>query len=112
MKFDCRQGFFQFFRVFPDASPEFTLTRKNPSSEMTKPPTKKRRRAKGSGSIFWSARRRAYIGRVPVGRKLDGSTHYVQVSDADHAKCIEKMKRAKAPGPRTTVAEWARRWFD
>lgn len=75
------------------------------------PRQKTTRRAKGTGSIFWSASRKRYIGRVPMGRNLDGSTHYVTVSDKIEAGCAAKMRSAKAPDPRTTVAEWAERWF-
>ena len=74
-------------------------------------PQPAQRRAKGTGSIFWNAKRKRYVGRVPMGRNLDGSTHYVTVSDPSEAGCAAKMRDAKQPGPRTTVAEWSERWF-
>lgn len=70
-----------------------------------------KRRAKGTGSIFWNKKRRRYIGKVPMGRNLDGSTHYVTVSDKSEAVCAAKMREARTPGPRTTVAEWSESWF-
>lgn len=69
------------------------------------------RRVKGTGSYFWHEGRGVWVGRVPVGRKASGKTAYVERSDPDQAKLVEKMRKAGPPGPETTLAEWADRWL-
>jgi integrase len=71
-----------------------------------------RRGRKGQGSVSWNEKRRRYLGKVPVGRNLDGSTKYLYASDETEAGCIAKLKGAKAPGPTITVGEWCARWKD
>lgn len=70
-----------------------------------------KRRVRGTGTIFQSKRRGVWVGRVLVGKKANGKPLYVECSDADQRKLVEKMKLAKAPGPETTVGEWADRWL-
>ena len=72
----------------------------------------RKRRQRGTGTIFFNQRRDCYVGRVPVGRKPDGSTLYVEVSDPREGGCIEKMKAAKpVRSGSVTVAEWSGRWL-
>lgn len=70
----------------------------------------KKRRARGTGSIFPDTRRGGYVAKVPVGRYPSGRTRYTEVRAATQAEVVAKMKLVQPPGPATTVAEWAARW--
>jgi integrase len=72
--------------------------------------SKKRRRARGTGTIFRSRGR--WCGRLPIGRNSEGHVLYVERWGATQAEVIERLKEAGPPGPDVTVAEWARRWLD
>lgn len=69
----------------------------------------KRRRARGTGTIF--RRGDVYVARVPVGRYAGGGTRYVEVTADTQAACIERMKAVQPPGPETTVTQWCERWL-
>lgn len=72
---------------------------------------KKTRRARGSGSIFFSKPRGLWVGRVPCGHTKGGYTRYRELSDPDQRRLVERLKKVLPPGPDTTVAEWAERWL-
>jgi integrase len=69
----------------------------------------KRRRARGTGTIF--ERGGQWVARVPVGKYPGGGTRYVEVSAPTQAAVIERMKAVQPPGPDTTVAQWCERWI-
>lgn len=69
------------------------------------------RRARGSGSIFYSEKRKLWIGRRPTGRTAAGRTTYRQVSARTQSEVVMKLNAASPPGPDTTVAEWGARWL-
>jgi integrase len=74
-----------------------------------KPP--KPRRARGTGAFFWSESLKLWVGRVKVGRRPDGRPHYVERRAPTQKELNDKLAAVRPPGPRTTVAEWAERWF-
>lgn len=78
---------------------------------MPRPEKKRKRRARGSGSIFHDPRRGVWVGRVPLGRKPNGRTHYREVSHKDQRRCVELMRELQAPADSVTVAEFAVRWL-
>jgi len=67
---------------------------------------KKRRRAKGTGSVFWDARRKVWVGR----RKVAGRV--VQRSHARQDEMLRLLDRATPPASGCTVGEWLGRWLD
>jgi integrase len=71
---------------------------------------KSKRRARGTGSIFWSDARGLWVGRVPRGKLPSGNTRYQEITDSSQKKLIERLKELRPPGADTTVAEWAERW--
>lgn len=76
-----------------------------------KPRPKSGRRSKGTGSIFFSAARGEWVGRAIVGRLPSGRPRYAQVTGASEAEVVERLRGVRPPGPKTTVAEWCRRWL-
>lgn len=70
---------------------------------------RKRRRARGTGTIFERAGQ--WVARVPVGKYPGGGTRYVEVRAATQAECVERMKDVAPPGPDTTVSQWCERWL-
>lgn len=77
-------------------------------------PVKKstRRRARGTGALFFSEKRQVWIGRVQVGRKASGAPLYAERSAKTQAACLKKLQAAGPPGADTTVAQWAERWLE
>jgi integrase len=69
----------------------------------------KRRRARGTGTIF--RRGDVYVARVPVGRYPGGGTRYVEVRAPTQAGVVERMRDVQPPGPDTTVSQWCERWL-
>lgn len=67
------------------------------------------RRARGTGSIFKS--RGVWVGRLPVGRKPDGTTLYREVRAATQAEVVRKLATLAPLGPEATVSELAERWL-
>lgn len=76
-----------------------------------KPRTKAKRRPRGSGTIFYSEARKVWVGRVPVGRKGSGKTLYAERSDPAQGELLKKLALARAPGPETTLGQFATRWL-
>lgn len=74
------------------------------------PKPKKKRAPRGTGSIFFDARRKVWKAKVPVGKYPGGATRYVEVSGATQAEVIEKRKDVSPPGADITVAQWCDRW--
>lgn len=72
--------------------------------------SKAKRRARGTGTIFWSEPDRCWIGRKPIGRGATGGTRYVERWGATQAEVIRKLDAAGPPSPDVTVAGWAARW--
>jgi len=64
----------------------------------------KRRRARGTGSVFWSAARGVWVGRAVVaGRR-------VERSDPSQEELVRKLALATPPPSGLTVGEWVARW--
>jgi hypothetical protein len=70
-----------------------------------------KRRARGTGSLFFDPTRGVWVGRVPVGRHPQGRTLYREVSDPKQGECVRKMREAGPPDEGTTVAEFAAQWL-
>ncbi len=83
--------------------------KRTPAKPKADPPEK--RRARGTGTIFYDARRGAWVGRVPVGRTPAGSTKYVTRSAPTQRELLAAMAAARPPGPETTVGQWCERWL-
>jgi integrase len=83
-----------------------------PRKQSRKRPAVRSRRARGTGSVFWSAARGVWVGRVAVGKKPDGGVRYAERSDASQERLVEKLRLCRPPGPETTVAEFATRWLE
>lgn len=75
---------------------------------MSKP---KKRRARGTGSIFFSESRNRWIGRKVVGTTAAGKTLFREVWGKTQTEVVKKLAQLEAPGPDTTVAAWAARWM-
>lgn len=75
-----------------------------PRTKHKRPPPKTRR-ARGTGAFFWSNTLKLYIGRVKVGAKV------VERRAPTVGALNAKLAAIAPPGPTTTVAEWAERWF-
>lgn len=86
------------------------MPRESSDSGINKPTA--RRRARGTGSLFYSPARGVWVGRVPVGRRQDGSTLYREVSATKQKECTLRMRSIAPPDDGTTVAEWSARWLD
>jgi integrase len=78
-----------------------------------KPGDKKRkgRRARGTGSIFFSDARQVWIGRKVVGKNAKGKPIRVEVWGATQGEVVKKLAAASPPGPDTTVQDWSARWL-
>ena len=72
---------------------------------------RKGRRARGTGSIFYSEPLGKWVGRKPVGKTAAGKTQYLTRQGATQAEVVKKLAAAAAAGPQTTVAEWGERWL-
>jgi len=70
---------------------------------VTLPKRRTGRRARGTGSVFYSELRGRWIGRGPGGRP--------EVWGRTQAEVVAKLAAARPPGPRTTVGQWADRWL-
>jgi integrase len=89
--------------LFPIPRKEFDMPRKQ----------KQTRRPRGSGSIFYDARRQQWVGRVPVRSGADGKrTKYREVRGASRPEVAEKMKAVEPPDPdEQTVSQLAASWL-
>lgn len=65
---------------------------------------RKHRRARGTGSVFFSPRLGVWIGRGPGGKP--------EVQARTQAEVVARLAAAKPPGPDITVSAWADRWLD
>jgi integrase len=74
------------------------------------PPEK--RRARGTGSVFYSESRGVWVGRKIVGKKPNGDPLYVERSHAKQEVMLRLLDAAGPPGPQTTLAQWAARWLE
>lgn len=72
---------------------------------------KGKRRARGTGALFFNEKRGVWVGRVIVGRKPSGGALYAERSARTQAACLRKLAAAGPPGADTTVAQWAERWL-
>lgn len=76
-------------------------------------PEKKRRGARGTGTIFFSKSRRVWIGRVPAGgQTTNGHTRYREMWDPNQTNLVKRLKELRPPGPTTTVRQWSKRWIE
>lgn len=82
---------------------------KNPISQTIKPRTK--RRARGTGSVFFSPTLQQWVGRVTIGIKPDGSPHRIERRAATQKELFDKLESVRPPAPTTTLAQWCERWF-
>lgn len=69
------------------------------------------RRARGTGTLFFDARRGMWVARAVVGRLPSGKPRYAQASAPTQAEAVELQKRLAAPGPNVTVTQWCERWL-
>lgn len=74
-------------------------------------PRTKSRRARGTGSIFFSAARGLWVGRTPVGRTPRGKTVYREVSGRSQGEVVQRLARLAPPGDSTTLAAWCDLWL-
>lgn len=72
----------------------------------------KGRRARGTGSIFFNARRGRWVGRRPVGKTVTGSTVYRECWGLTQGEVVKKLAAAAPPGPDATLDTWAARWWE
>lgn len=75
-----------------------------------KQPKSRPRRARGTGTIFFSESRGCWIGRRAVGRTAAGQVRYREVWGRTQGEVIRKLEQAGPPGPDCTIGEWAARW--
>lgn len=73
--------------------------------------SKKSRRARGSGSIFFNAARQRWVGRLVVGKKPNGKPLTVEVWGRTQGEVVRRMATAKPPGPEVTVGAWVTHWL-
>jgi integrase len=78
---------------------------------MAKSSKRKGRRARGTGSIFFSKARKVWIGRKTVGKNARGKPIKVEVWGETQAEVVKKLAAAGPPGPETTVGAYAERWL-
>lgn len=80
---------------------------------MPKPKKPKRRRARGTGTIFEAVRRgrKIWIGRRPIGRNAAGKTLYREVWADTQGEVIKKLAEVGPASPTITVADWVTRWL-
>jgi integrase len=62
-----------------------------------------KRRARGTGTVFWNEARAVWVARSACGR--------IQRSDPVQARAIAKLARAEPPTASITLAEWCGRWL-
>lgn len=65
-----------------------------------------KRRARGTGSVFYHESRGVWVGRAWV----DGVR--VERSDPSQKEMLKKLAAASPPAPGCTLADWAARWLD
>lgn len=73
------------------------------------------RGAKGLGTAFYSAARKCWVARKPVGHAIRGGrrvTVYVERTGATQAEAVRRRDAAGAPPATVTVAQWAERWLE
>ncbi|HJZ57267.1 MAG TPA: tyrosine-type recombinase/integrase [Gemmataceae bacterium] len=72
----------------------------------------RKRRARGSGSLFFHEKRGRWVGRIAVGRDPAGKAIVREFWGQTQRAVVEKMRRAAPPGPDINVAAWSARWLD
>lgn len=70
------------------------------------PKSRTKRRARGTGSVFFSESRGVWVGRAWV----DGVR--VERSDPNQQEMLRKLARATPPAAGTTLADWLGRWLE
>lgn len=78
---------------------------------MAKDKKRKGRRARGTGSIFFSEARKVWIGRRTVVKNAKGKPVKIEVWGSTQAEVVKKLVAAGPPGPDTTNSQWADRWM-
>ncbi len=71
-----------------------------------------KRRARGTGSIFYSESRGVWVGRVPFGQSITKRTRYRETSAPTQTALVAKLARLEPPSAKITVSQWADRWID
>lgn len=69
------------------------------------------RRARGTGSIFYSEKRGLWVGRRIVGRSAGGFTSYQEVTAFTQGGVIKRLAEIAPPSATTTLADWGNRWL-
>lgn len=73
---------------------------------------KKRRRARGTGTLFFDKPRNVWVYRKLVGHDpASGKPRFLTRSHANQVELVKLIEDLAPPGPRTTVGEWADRWL-
>lgn len=73
---------------------------------MGRPKKRRGRRARGTGGIFFHAKRGVWVARLRTGG------HSREVSAPTQAEVVAKLATLRPPGPATTLSEWSARWLD
>src|SRR5687768_13943788 len=74
------------------------------TTEAATPKRKPRKRADGEGSIRWSETKKLWIGRVMVGRRLDGKPDIREVTAKSQKTCRGKLDALRAQAANGTLA--------
>jgi integrase len=82
-----------------------------PRKKLPLPAPKRKRRPRGTGYVFYDARRKQYVARVPNGKSPNGRTRYREVRADTQGEAVAKMRGMGPPGPDVTVGEWSTRWL-
>lgn len=71
----------------------------------------KGRAPQGTGTVFWSASRKRYVARKPIGKRK-GRTLYIERTGTTQAEAIRRRDEALPPAPAITLGEWMPRWLE
>jgi integrase len=81
--------------------------------------TKKRRRGRGEGAVFYSESKDAWVGRLPVGRTAKGKTKYKERTAQTKGEVLEKLRAAEddlrsgcPEAERLTVSDYLDHWLN
>jgi integrase len=77
---------------------------------MPRKPKPRRRRVKGTGSIFLDKRRGGWQAKLPAGRKPNGKLRYRWFSGATAEDVQRQMDDCSPPRAAVTLAAWWERW--
>ena len=85
------------------------------SPDLPSPPRRseaRRRRVKGTGSIFRHKARKCWAAKLPSGRKPDGKLRYKWFFGPTAEDVATQMRDYAPPAKSSTLAEWSGRWLE